>query len=639
MATAVTLDQRYTGPLVVESYLKKLKKSGHHAVFSSKFTKRWFVLDLRSGSFHYLKNKNKSKPEKAYTLSDILSVDINPKVIEICDWKFSFVVETNDRSYFLYAESVSMHTLWCTALLALVRVPLGQPQQTSDRPAYEHYQDYGNSGQDPAKGDPRQQGYDPQARTPSPVQDSRYPAYPPPQYEGQSPERQPGEEEQGTDQHSQPAASMEQPQEPPPQEPPSIEPPRQPEPPQSRRQVPQAPPAPQAPEGTFVRVMEEAPQQSVSRPRPAESQRPAEQDEFEVHTPSRFSEGKKGGVAGESSYKPEGYGRSIWAEKSEETDGVIKVEKLVPEVTAKEEVRNIRRERLVKKEDKPKEQPRPAPKVEEKPKPKPQPEAPSATAIKESLNLGKGGFTDILDEMHNLSLPPADEGPGSIWGGGKQIKEKKPKEQPAVTGYQPARTSAPPVYEPAPAYRPAYEQPVTRPAYDSGYRQDPRPPPTYQEAPPRSAYDSGYRQQPPAYQEAPRSTYEPEPQYRPQPPAYQEAPRPAYEPEPQYRPQPVYEEAPRSAYDSGSRQEYRPQPPVYQEAPRSAYDSGSQYRPQPAYEEAPRSTGYRQESRPQGYQEVPSLRNEAPRAAYQPPAAYLQKPIASREPGRYIGTA
>ena len=107
----VSINPNYTGPLIVESYLKKLKRSGKNFL-SSKFTKRWFVLDLRSGSFFYLKNRNNSKPEKTYALRDILSIDINPKVTEICDWKFSFVVETTDWSYFLYAESVSMSDIY-----------------------------------------------------------------------------------------------------------------------------------------------------------------------------------------------------------------------------------------------------------------------------------------------------------------------------------------------------------------------------------------------------------------------------------------------------------------------------------------------------------------------------------------------
>jgi len=528
MAMTASLDPRYTGPLVIESYLKKLKKASHRAVFSSKFTKRWFVLDLRSGSFHYLQNKNKTKPERAYTLSDILSVDINPKVIEVCDWKFSFVVETNDRSYFLYAESVSMHTLWCTALLALVRIPVGEPQQPNERPAYEHYQDRGQP-QDPREGYPRRQDYDPEARTPSPMQDSRYPPYPPPPPQGLPPNQQ--AEYKDPEALPPPEQSQEAPEEPPIEE---------------SREQPRAPPQqaeprerPQVPEGTFVRVMEEAPQ-AAPRAKAAESQPPAN-DEFEIQTPSRFSEGRTGPVVGEGSYqRPERQVRSIWTDSPVETEGVIKVEKMMaPDGNAKDEVRNIRRERLVKKEEKPKEEPRPPPKVEAKPRPQPQPRPEAApAALKESLNLGKGGFTDMLDEMHNLSLPPADDMPKSIWGGAAKVpKEKKAKEQPAPVYrpepakasnafyepakvpapiYEPARAQAPPSYEPVPSYKQVPEVPMSRPTYDPNPGRDSRP-----------AYESDSRR-------------EAKP-YNPQPPVYQEAPRQAHEvPRTAYVPPPVY---------------------------------------------------------------------------------------------------
>lgn len=533
-----SLDPRYTGPLVIESYLKKLKKASHRAVFSSKFTKRWFVLDLRSGSFHYLQNKNKTRPERAYTLSDILSVDINPKVIEVCDWKFSFVVETNDRSYFLYAESVSMHTLWCTALLALVRVPVGEPPQPNERPAYEHYQE---RSQGPEEGYPRRQDYDPQARTPSPVQDSRYPAYPPPMYQGLPPDQQAeGRQEAPQDQADEPLN-------PPPEQPQEA---RQ-EPPVEQPQQPRVPPQPQIPQGTFVRVMEEVPQ-AAPRAKVTESQPPPVSDEFEIQTPSRFSGARKGPVVGESSYLgPERQVKSIWADNPVEAEGVIKVEKMVPDVTAKEELKNIRRGKIVKKEEKPKEESRPLPKAEEKPRPQLQPrlEAVSPAVLKESLNLGKGGFTDMLDEMHNLSLPPADDMPKSIWGEAAKVpKEKKVKEPPAAVYrpepakasgafyepakipapvYEPIRSQPPPFYEPVSSYKPAPEAPISHSAYDPNPGKDSR-----------SAYDSDSR----------RETRP----YNPQPPVYKEVPRPDYEvPRAAYMPPPVYKEKPKVAEQPG----------------------------------------------------------------------------------------
>lgn len=74
MASPLIIDPNYTvsanqGPTVVENYLKKLKNVGAVMRFLSKFTKRWFILNLRSGKFYYTKNKNTAKAKESYNVN------------------------------------------------------------------------------------------------------------------------------------------------------------------------------------------------------------------------------------------------------------------------------------------------------------------------------------------------------------------------------------------------------------------------------------------------------------------------------------------------------------------------------------------------------------------------------------------
>jgi len=93
----------------VESYLKKSKRAGAKGRMFGKFNKRWFILDLKSGVFYYLKSKNSKKPEKTYPITDIVMYNNNPKITDVSDWKFAFSIEFTQRVYVLYAESVSVH--------------------------------------------------------------------------------------------------------------------------------------------------------------------------------------------------------------------------------------------------------------------------------------------------------------------------------------------------------------------------------------------------------------------------------------------------------------------------------------------------------------------------------------------------
>lgn len=114
------IDPMYKGPSLIRGYLKKLKSDSAFGKFLSKFNKRYFILDMNAYTFGY-QDKESSNNTILYPLSDLLDVDPNPRITVVCDWKFGFVVEIRRRIYTLYADSVSVHNEWCTALKACVR--------------------------------------------------------------------------------------------------------------------------------------------------------------------------------------------------------------------------------------------------------------------------------------------------------------------------------------------------------------------------------------------------------------------------------------------------------------------------------------------------------------------------------------
>ena len=85
----------------------------------SKFTRRWFVLDLESGYFYYLKGRMSKKPENTYPVTDIVSIDLHPTLKTLCDWNFPLTIKFTHREYFLYAFNLSTHHEWVRALGAI----------------------------------------------------------------------------------------------------------------------------------------------------------------------------------------------------------------------------------------------------------------------------------------------------------------------------------------------------------------------------------------------------------------------------------------------------------------------------------------------------------------------------------------
>lgn len=71
--------------MIINSYLKKLKSSQAKARFFSKFTRRWFVLDLNAGTFYYTKKESDKKPVESYNLGDVIGYDPNPRVNLVSD--------------------------------------------------------------------------------------------------------------------------------------------------------------------------------------------------------------------------------------------------------------------------------------------------------------------------------------------------------------------------------------------------------------------------------------------------------------------------------------------------------------------------------------------------------------------------
>ena len=78
----------YTGPRVVEGFLKKKKGNKSMRLFSD-YIKRWFVLDLTKGTFHYAGAKGK-KPNKILHLREIFKCKVPEKNSSNCDWPFYF---------------------------------------------------------------------------------------------------------------------------------------------------------------------------------------------------------------------------------------------------------------------------------------------------------------------------------------------------------------------------------------------------------------------------------------------------------------------------------------------------------------------------------------------------------------------
>ncbi|CAG9321824.1 unnamed protein product [Blepharisma stoltei] len=120
MSSSFYLNPNYNGPMVLEAYLKKLKNFRAKALFLSRFTKRWFTLNLHTGVFSYKKKESDKNPHESHNLNDLIGFDPNPRVTIVSDWKFLFSIEFNTRTYTLYTDSLSTHNQWCLAFKALL---------------------------------------------------------------------------------------------------------------------------------------------------------------------------------------------------------------------------------------------------------------------------------------------------------------------------------------------------------------------------------------------------------------------------------------------------------------------------------------------------------------------------------------
>ena len=114
------IDSNYKGPTLVQHYLKKLKSENAKSRFIKRFNKRFFILDLQNYYMGY-KDDMKSSKIVSFSLNDLINIDPNPRIIEVCDWKFAFVVQIGQRIIHLYADSVSIHNEWCVALRACLK--------------------------------------------------------------------------------------------------------------------------------------------------------------------------------------------------------------------------------------------------------------------------------------------------------------------------------------------------------------------------------------------------------------------------------------------------------------------------------------------------------------------------------------
>ena len=77
-------DPSYKGPTLIRGYLKKLKSDSAFGKILGKFNKRYFILDMNNYQFGYQDKENSSKSHM-FPLSDLIDIDPNPRITEVCD--------------------------------------------------------------------------------------------------------------------------------------------------------------------------------------------------------------------------------------------------------------------------------------------------------------------------------------------------------------------------------------------------------------------------------------------------------------------------------------------------------------------------------------------------------------------------
>lgn len=136
------VDPNYRGPSLIRGYLKKLKCDKAMMKFLKKFNKRYFILDLGNYIFYYQEKENSSMLQK-FDLKELIRIDSNPRIMEVCDWKFAFTVYIGNKVLTLYADSASAHTEWCNGFRACIRpvLRMDQGETLNDPRASEYVQD------------------------------------------------------------------------------------------------------------------------------------------------------------------------------------------------------------------------------------------------------------------------------------------------------------------------------------------------------------------------------------------------------------------------------------------------------------------------------------------------------------------
>lgn len=105
---------------VIEGWLKKKKSSGSKNFFS-KFTKRWFNLDVKNAVFSYSSAKNK-KSKKLIPLRELINVETEQvhEGSQVKEWGHEFTVITQERVYHLFCQTKEDKDMWVEAFKALV---------------------------------------------------------------------------------------------------------------------------------------------------------------------------------------------------------------------------------------------------------------------------------------------------------------------------------------------------------------------------------------------------------------------------------------------------------------------------------------------------------------------------------------
>jgi hypothetical protein len=114
----------------VQGELKKYKTSAISKLFGS-FNLRYFEINFKKEEFGYKLNKYDKLFKSTHRISDILDFtkDVPAPIKAKCDWRFGFIIKTQDKDYIVFAVNYDEMQKWIFALnIILKRIPEAFPK-------------------------------------------------------------------------------------------------------------------------------------------------------------------------------------------------------------------------------------------------------------------------------------------------------------------------------------------------------------------------------------------------------------------------------------------------------------------------------------------------------------------------------